>query len=149
MTTRVTFVAISAGTFLLVAGCNNLPTDPERRARMSETTASCDVRSRATRFQRSVEPSCPNPATLHLVRCPAPGYIVALKSGTDATSVAPILAARYGFALRTVWTQQSLGFPPFYAIMSVQAVAQLRCEPSVDFIEENAFGSVGLQSPCG
>src|SRR6266540_437108 len=87
MTTRVTFVAISAGTFLLVAGCNNLPTDPERRARMSETTASCDVRSRATRFQRSVEPSCPNPATLHLVRCPAPGYIVALKSGTDATSV--------------------------------------------------------------
>lgn len=141
MRTASSRLASSASLLLFFVSCNNLPTEPEPTLKISASAvAAAEARTRTARVIRAIDPPCINPAPLNLANRPAPGYIVRLKDGTDATAVASMLAQRYGFTLTTVWTQQSIGFPAFYAIMSIQTVAALRCESTVTYIEENSLG---------
>src|SRR5213594_2437721 len=130
---RRALTTISAATMLFLSSCN-LPTEPQPRANSAAST-DAPTRNRAARFVRSLQPACSNPAPLLLVRCSAPGYIVRFKSGTDPNAVASILAGRYGFTVASIYSEQYTGFPGFYAIISLQSVALLRCEPSVETIE--------------
>jgi len=86
-----------------------------------------------------VEPACPNPAPLEGAYDPrAPGYLVIFHDGVDAQATADELAAQYGFTVERVWTAALLGFSTPDA--TPEAVAGLRCEPTVKLVEHN--GSV-------
>lgn len=82
-------------------------------------------------------PNCLRPAPLLGSYDPAaPGFIVVYRNGVDAVAETKVLAAKYQFTPTSVWTAALQGFA---AEMSPQAVAAVRCEPSVLDVEHNAL----------
>lgn len=138
----------TASALLFLIACTQSPTEPTATAARVQDATSQTMRSRASRVARVLPPSCSDAAPLEIVGCPAPGYIVVLKPGTDPDATSAMFAARFGFTVRTVYTEQGTGYPGFYAIISAEAVAQLRCESSVKYIAENGYAGVGIAAPC-
>jgi hypothetical protein len=65
------------------------------------------------------------------------GYIVRFHDGTDARVESERLAKVYGFALRRVFAAAFA--PGFSADMSPTALAGIRCDMSVDFVEYDVW----------
>lgn len=130
---------------ILLIGCGaELPTSPGPSFASGEISAQNTNRRRVTSPVREMAPQCAAPAPFHKFSCVAPGYVVVYKEGTNAEMVTAQLEAKYGFRALAVWQT----VPAFAALLSVQAVAALRCEPTIWFVEENAKSSV-FGSPCG
>jgi hypothetical protein len=64
----------------------------------------------------------------------APEYIVVFHSTVDAEQEAARLAAAYGFHPRYVWAAALEGFS---AELTPETVAEIRCEPAVDYVEHD------------
>ena len=80
-----------------------------------------------------ITPSCTAPAPIRLAVIPSPGWIVGLKEGFDPAQTSAVLAARYGFTVKNVYQ-----FGAFFSEdMSATAIAALRCEMSVSYVEQN------------
>lgn len=89
---------------------------------------------------RLVSPLCENPAALLGQFDPnAPGYIVVFHDDVDAREETDRLAARYAFEPRAVWEFALRGF---WADLSPEVVAALRCEASVKYMEYNQGVSI-------
>jgi hypothetical protein len=82
-------------------------------------------------------PNCANAAALLRNGCPAPGYIVQYRPGVDSLARTAELASKYNFVPLYVYPGPQV--PGFFANLSVQAVAGLRCEPDVIVVDENGF----------
>ena len=80
---------------------------------------------------------CAQPAALHGTPDPrAPGqYLVVYEDGTPVPATTARLAQKYGFEPRFVWEHALLGFA---ATLTDQAVAGIRCEPEVKYLEHEA-----------
>jgi len=81
--------------------------------------------------------ACAHPAPLTLAIEPAPGYIVVFFEGTNAVTRTMELASKYGFTADNVYSSALSGF--FSRKLSPAAIAGLRCESDVRFIEQNAL----------
>lgn len=78
--------------------------------------------------------ACASPAPIH--HRPArgeSGFIVVFKDGVDSRIAAGGLAAKYGFEPINVYTV----IPAFFAQLPKEIIAALRCEPIVNYIEQN------------
>ena len=82
-------------------------------------------------------PPCEAPAPLSNQVDPAPGYIVMLELGLPIIPEVDRLTAKYYFRPIHVYRSPPGGFA---AYLTPEVVAALRCEPTVKFIEENAYG---------
>jgi hypothetical protein len=121
-------------TLVLAAGCN-LPTAPENGHSALVSDASVTTgRGRASQpLGHRLSPTCSAPARLHSAfpQERVPGYIVSYRAGTDAKVVTAELAATYGFTPIFVFN----GAPGFAAVLSEQALAGIRCDSRVSFVE--------------
>lgn len=88
-------------------------------------------------------PACAQPATIGLAIEPAPGYIVVYVDGTNAVTRTAELGAKYGFTADTVYSSALFGF--YSRKLSPAAIAGLRCEADVRFIEQNAFAHLSAR----
>jgi hypothetical protein len=79
---------------------------------------------------------CADPVPLNGKPDPAaPGILVGLESGVDATEEANRLAKKYGFAVEHVYATGS-----FYVLdMTPEALERMRCEPTVRYVEYNTL----------
>jgi hypothetical protein len=84
-----------------------------------------------------VPPSCANPAQLAFAVHPAGGWIFAFRDGTNATARTHELEAKYDFTARFIYD----GLPGFATRkqFTPEAIAGLRCEAGVRFVEEDAL----------
>jgi hypothetical protein len=82
-----------------------------------------------------IQPQCTAPAPLYIADNPAEGWIVVFQDDTNAAASASLLAQKYGFTVRSVYEAAFRGFVS--ADVSQTAIAGLRCEPVVKFIEQN------------
>ncbi|MEW5980290.1 MAG: protease inhibitor I9 family protein [Acidobacteriota bacterium] len=82
----------------------------------------------------SAPPPCSNPAPLYPADHPAPGWIVVFQDTVDAAQTTAEFAQKYGFTPISVY---EAAFKGFTAELSATAIASLRCEPVVKFIEQN------------
>lgn len=101
------------------------------------SAAACGTNPAGPDPRFAITPSCSRPAPLHGEpdsRIPD-HYIVVFKDGVNAPATASTLAERYGFQTRFVWEHALLGFS---AVMSKEAVAGVRCESSIKYIEFDA-----------
>ncbi|MHB0972049.1 MAG: hypothetical protein ACYC7A_14065 [Thermoanaerobaculia bacterium] len=64
------------------------------------------------------------------------GYIVALREGANVPVVVPWLEQKYGFQAIKSFTV----VPAFFAYLSPELIAALRCDYDVRWIEYNASG---------
>ena len=81
------------------------------------------------------QPDCASPATLALSRFrPAPGFIVLFREGTDPQAATATLAAKHGFAPILVYDNLAA----FYAELTQQQIAALRCEPLVHHLGQGS-----------
>jgi len=82
-----------------------------------------------------LSPPCSAPARLYsaLPQERLPGYLFKYRDGTDAKEVTAELAATYGFSPLSVYTV----IPGFAAVVSEQALAGIRCDSRIDFVEYN------------
>ena len=87
-----------------------------------------------------VAPACSNAAPLNLSEAPAPGWIVVYKDGVESDVETPRLIAKYGFTPRFVYSAALAGFG---SELSHEQLAAIRCEPTVRYIEQNAWIVVG------
>jgi hypothetical protein len=95
------------------------------------------ARRRSARSQGGdIAPACSNPAPLARSRDRAPGHLITYVEPVDAKQTTAALAAKYGFSPQKIWDPP---VPGFLAILDTRTVAGLRCEPSIKFIEENAY----------
>ncbi|HEX2062462.1 MAG TPA: DUF5719 family protein [Thermoanaerobaculia bacterium] len=86
-----------------------------------------------------VTPVCENPAPLELNPShAAPGYIVLYRQGTDAVTTTAALAEKYDFTPLDVFEH----VPAFYAELTPQMIAGLRCESVVVVVEQNQFAII-------
>jgi hypothetical protein len=77
---------------------------------------------------------CSDPAPLHgHYDQRAPGYFVGLQKGTWAQFEARRLAWKHGFSVKRIYRQF------FFALMSPEVSARLRCEKSVSYVEHNGL----------
>ena len=83
----------------------------------------------------AIEPDCSAPAPLYFAANPAQGWIVVLQDDTDAAVAAAILSQKYGFTIRTLYEHAFRGFTT--EDVTHATIAQLRCEPTVKFIQQN------------
>ena len=84
----------------------------------------------------TVAPRCADPAPLGVARPgqqPAEGWIVVMKEGTGIGYIRDVLPARHGYTLTTVYET----LPGFAAELTQQQIAALRCDGTVEFIEQN------------
>jgi hypothetical protein len=96
------------------------------------------------RFSMSMAPqaSCARPAPLKGERDPrAPAYIVVFRDGTAARQTASALAEKYGFQLNQVYEHAVRGFA---AVLSEAALAGIRCEPAVEYVEHDGVMKLGV-----
>ena len=78
---------------------------------------------------------CDDPAPLRGTADPrAPGYIVVFHKGVASRAEAQRLAAKYGFTPRAVYESALQGFS---ADLSAAALAGVRCEATVDYVEHD------------
>lgn len=98
--------------------------------------AACDT-PLAPEARALLNPGCLSPAPV--LREPDPGlenqYIVVYHAGTNSHETTARLARTYGFTPRHVYETALKGF---FAEMSPLAVAGVRCEPEVKYLEGNA-----------
>lgn len=87
-----------------------------------------------------IAPACSNAAPLNLSEAPAPGWIVVYKDGVESDVETPRLIAKYGFAPRFVYSAALEGFG---SELSHQQLAAIRCEPTVQYIEQNHWIVLG------
>jgi hypothetical protein len=86
-------------------------------------------------------PACADPAALlgtYDVR--APGYIVVFREGVDPEAETARLGAMHDFEPMYVYAAALRGFA---ALLSPQAVAAIRCESSVHYVEHDAVAMLG------
>ena len=82
-----------------------------------------------------LRPSCEHPAPLLGRADPkVPSFIEVFHANVDAERETAPLIQEYGFQTRYVWTAALEGFS---APLSREVVAELRCVPTVDFIEHD------------
>lgn len=107
--------------------------------------ASCNGATSATDVpgllsQALVSPACPDPAPVRGMYDPrAPGYIVVFHDSVDASVETARLAETYGFTPRHVYESALRGFS---AVLSPEAVAGVRCQATVDYLEYNGIVSI-------
>jgi hypothetical protein len=83
--------------------------------------------------------SCEDPLPIEGTFTPeAPGYIVMFRDGTDAAAETARLAGRYGFTPNFVY--EAVG--GFAGLLEPEAVAGIRCEPSVMIIEHDGVVTI-------
>lgn len=88
--------------------------------------------------------ACDNPAPLLGQKHPqAPGYIVVYEQGTPAESTTQQLAQKYGFTPKHIYAHALSGFS---ATLTDNALAGLRCESVVNYVEHDGVVKVGLGS---
>ncbi|HUR83685.1 MAG TPA: protease inhibitor I9 family protein [Thermoanaerobaculia bacterium] len=90
-----------------------------------------------------LQPACANPAPITFAQDPAPGWIVVLDFSVDATKRVPELMAKYGFTPRFTYTAALKGFA---AELTPQQIAALRCEPDMDFVEQDAWATIASRA---
>jgi hypothetical protein len=96
------------------------------------------------RFSMSLGPqvSCARPAPLQGQRDPrAPGYIVVFRDGTPARQTAAALGEKYGFKPSQVYEHALSGFA---AVLTDAALAGIRCEAAVQYVEHDGVATVGV-----
>jgi Peptidase inhibitor I9 len=127
---------------LLVLSCNGeSPTEPFS---LSADAAPAARRRGSLTRQREMPAPCAAPARLSLSSCPAGGYIVVFRDGTNVPARVEELSQRFGFRPRFVYSV----IPGFAALLSVETMTAIRCEPDVAYIEEDALVSIGPVQPC-
>lgn len=85
---------------------------------------------------------CGEPAPVVLAQPgaqPAEGWIVMLRPGTNAAEVSSALASRLGFTVKTVYQD---AFKGFSADLTHEHIRDIRCEPTVSFIEQNLLAPI-------
>jgi hypothetical protein len=88
-----------------------------------------------------VPPPCDDPAPIvNSYDSKAQGYIVIFHDETDARLESARLAEVHGFTLRHIFAGKSL--QGFSAEISPSALAALRCDKSVDYVEFNLSTSI-------
>jgi hypothetical protein len=88
---------------------------------------------------------CTAPAPLFGQADPrAPAFIVVYHDTVDATAETARLAALYSFRPTAVW---ATGLRGFVAPLSPQALASLRCEPAVRYVDHEAIFTLGAGGP--
>jgi hypothetical protein len=93
-----------------------------------------------TEPETALRPACSSPAPLEGFLDPrAPGYFVILHSDFELDSTVKFLSAKYSFVPVTVYRHVLHGF---FAELSVETVAGLRCEPSVTIVAHNAVATL-------
>jgi|GEM_PF-2713381 len=120
----------------LTIGCN-LPTSPENghsALALNDSVTSGRTRA-ADPLGHRLSPPCSAPAPLRSAfpQERVPGYIFKYHDGTDAQLVTSELAARYGFSPQFVFNV----VPGFAAVVSEQALGEIRCDNRVEFVEYN------------
>ncbi len=90
-----------------------------------------------------LQPACVSPAPITFAANPAPGWIVVLDFSVDATKRVPELAAKYGFTPRFTYTTALKGFA---GELTPQQIAGIRCEPDVDYVEQDAWATISARS---
>ncbi len=88
-----------------------------------------------------VVPACATPAPLILARFRAPGHFVILTSKEGVAAETERLAAKYGFTPRSVYADVLGGF---FALLTPEIIAALRCESDVQYISENSVGYIPI-----
>ena len=124
---------------LIFIGCD-LPTAPESgHSAVSKASVTTTERRRAADPLYRLSPPCSAPAPLRSARPQdrAPGYIVTYRSGTDSRMVTAELASKYGFSPEFVYTV----VPGFAAVLSEQALAAIRCDSRIAFVEYDIFNN--------
>lgn len=127
---------------LSFAACDSESWSPTAPDLTSKATTIAPTRRRAARpapvEPPVLEPACASPKPLVGTWDPrASGYIVVLREGANAPVVVPWLEQKYGFqAIRGYYTV----IPAFFAYLSPELVAALRCDYDVRWIEYNASG---------
>ncbi|HEY0023930.1 MAG TPA: protease inhibitor I9 family protein [Longimicrobium sp.] len=107
---------------LALAACDS-PTGPDARAQLS---ARCSNAAPVL--------SQPDPSLANL-------YIVVYREGTDSRATTARLAQTHGFTPRFVYEHALLGFS---AELSADALAGVRCEPEVKYVEGDKVVRVGV-----
>jgi hypothetical protein len=119
---------------VLAVGCN-LPTAPENghSALISNDSVTTGRRRAAQPLGHRLLPPCSAPAALRSAfpQDRVPGYIFSYRAGTDAKAVTAELAAMYDFTPKYVFDV----VPAFVAVVSEQALAGIRCDSRVAFVE--------------
>ena len=86
---------------------------------------------------------CANPAPLEGgADPPAPGYIVVFHADVAPVAETERLAAKYDFTPRHVYEAALKGFA---AELSDAALAGVRCEATVDYVEHDGVAQVGFR----
>lgn len=117
---------------LIFIGCA-LPTAPESGHSSASKASVTTERRRAADPGYRLTPPCSAPAPLRSARPQdrAPGYIVTYRSGTDSRMVTAELASKYDFSPTFVYTV----VPGFAAVLSEQALAAIRCDSRIAFVD--------------
>jgi hypothetical protein len=104
--------------------------------------AACDSPSAPDALAQLSAP-CPNAAPV--LNQPAPSlanrYIVVYRDGTDSRATTARLAQKHGFTPRFVYEHALLGFA---AELSADALAGVRCEPEVKYVDGDQVVRVGV-----
>ena len=85
-----------------------------------------------------IDPACENPAPLHLTPFAAEGWIVVFNDGINAIDETTALADRLGFTASYIYSGG--GFEGFFADLTAETIAALRCEASVRYVQQNGRG---------
>jgi hypothetical protein len=122
---------------LIFVSCN-LPTAPEneRSALISDASDASVTPGRGRAVDPAghrLSPPCGAPAPLRSARLQdrIPGYVFKYRAGTDPNVVTAELAAKYDFIPTFVYSIT----PGFAAVVSEQALAAIRCDGRVEFVE--------------
>lgn len=107
---------------LASAACGSDPSGPDANLLVDERCAS------PAPLQGSAHPALPNQ------------YIVVFENGVDARIKANALATRYGFQTRFVYESALSGFA---ATMEPRAVAAVRCDRAVRYVEHDQLVTIG------
>ena len=102
------------------------------------TVSACDEESAVVEPRLHViAPACAAPAPLRGEPTSrlADHYIVVYKSGTNVRAATQTFEGRFGFTARHYYAHAILGFA---ATLSAEAVAAIRCDARVDFVEHDA-----------
>ncbi|MFY0529635.1 protease inhibitor I9 family protein [Archangium gephyra] len=119
-------LALASCLVLTACGGGSAPANEEADARMALYVASCE-----------------SPAPLHLSpgeKVPDSYIIVFDEALEDPFARIDQLEGKYGFTSDFRWKAALKGFS---ATLSPETVGALRCEPDVDYIDENAWVEVG------
>jgi hypothetical protein len=126
--------SLSVLALVLPLGCN-LPTAPENGHSALVSNASVTTgRGRALDpLGHRLSPPCAAPAPLRSAfpQERVPGYIFSYRAGTNSKAVTAELAATYGFTPTFVYNV----VPGFAAVVSEQALAGIRCDSRIEFVE--------------